>query len=158
MRISKGASDSPEVKRLREVLGLAPGKPLYRLPTDIVGADPDNLGVAARSLLGVLFYLSQSVEVPFGDELAGKVTATKDERGMPFEWSRVTGPVMRVGWSRLRPSRHAAVAVPYRGVWFYIDDADLNSKSTFSLLSQLFMLQAGSVKMQAPLLTLPVGG
>jgi hypothetical protein len=51
----------------------------------------------------------------------------------------------------------AAVAVQYRGSWFYIDDADLGSKATFSLLSQLFALQAGKVAGIAPLLTLPLG-
>ncbi len=122
-----------------------------------MGARADTLGVSMRSLLGVLFYISQSVEVPEKHSDLGKVTVTEDASGAPFDWSKVTGDVMRISWSRSRP-RGAAVAVHYRGVWFYIDDSDLNSKSTFSLVSQLFMLQAGSVKMQMPLLTLPIGG
>jgi len=47
--------------------------------------------------------------------------------------------------------------VRYRGTWFYIDDADLNSKSTFGLLSYLFYLQAGDIKTFTPALTLPLG-
>ena len=45
-----------------------------------------------------------------------------------------------------------------RGSWFYIDDADLDSKLIFSLLSQLFALQAGKEKGTPPMLTLPIGG
>ena len=45
----------------------------------------------------------------------------------------------------------------YRGKWFYIADDDLTSQSTFSLLSQLFSLQAGQVKMAVPLLMISTG-
>ncbi len=157
MRIAEGVSDSADVQELRKILRLAEDRNVYYLTADVVGARADTLGVSTRSLLGVLFYLSQSVEVPEEHEILGLVTVTEDASGVPFDWSKVTGDVMRISWSRFHP-RGAAVAVRYRGGWFYIDDSDLNSKSTFSLLSQLFMLQAGSVKMQMPLLTLPIGG
>jgi hypothetical protein len=52
---------------------------------------------------------------------------------------------------------NAAVRTRYRGSWFYIDDSDLDSKSTFTLLGQLTNLQAGDLPSTAPLLTLPVG-
>ncbi|WP_293688025.1 hypothetical protein [Thiolapillus sp.] len=48
-------------------------------------------------------------------------------------------------------------AVHSRGSRFYIDDSDLESKSTFSLPGQLFALQSGQLKSTAPVLTLPVG-
>ena len=51
----------------------------------------------------------------------------------------------------------ASVAVYYRGKWFFIDDSDLESKSTFSLLYQIFALQAGKAEGILPILTLPVG-
>ena len=157
MRMADEVSGSQEVKELRDMLGLSPDRNVYRLTTDIVGARPGSLGVSTRSVLGVLFYLSQSVEAPARHERTGKVTVTEDGSGSPFDWSLVTGEVMRIRCSISKPAA-AAVAVPYRGYWFYIADDDLNSKSTFSLVSQLFMLQAGSVKMQMPQLTLPVGG
>jgi hypothetical protein len=155
--IAEDVSDSDEVNEFRRLLRLAADTDVYRLTTDLTGAMKGNIGVSTRSLMGVLFYLSQSVQVPDAHEFLGNVTVTQDESGQPFDWDKVTGDVMRVRWSRSEPG-DAAVAVPYRGVWFHIEDSDLNSKSTFSLLSQLFMLQAGSVKMQMPLLTLPVGG
>jgi hypothetical protein len=51
----------------------------------------------------------------------------------------------------------AATAVRYRGEWFYIDDADLESKATCSILSQIFALQAGKSESLIPVLTLPIG-
>jgi hypothetical protein len=157
LRIARTALDSEDARELQKILEVRAGKTIYPLTTDAVGGDPDRIGVVTRSLLGVLFYLSQSVEVPPADEIGGKVTVTMTPEGLPFDWSRVTGDVMRIHWSRFRPA-NASVAVPYRGSWFYIADDDLNSKSTFSLLAQIFSLQAGRVKMAAPLLTLPLGG
>ncbi len=157
MWIGKTAMGSEEVKELQKILALRPGRSYYPLTTDILGADPDKIGVSTRSLLGVLFYLSQSVEAPDRDEFDGKVTVTRKKDGRRFDWTKVTGDVIRIHSSNRRP-RDPAVAVPYRGTWFYIADDDLNSKSTFSLLSQLFSLQAGDVKMAVPLLTLPAGG
>ena len=106
--------------------------------------------------MACLFYVSQSVEVPQADIDAGRVTTTKYPDGRVFDWAEVTGNLMRIRYSTL-PPRNAYMKIYYRGKWFYIDDSDLESKSTFSLLMQLFMLQAGDVKYTAPLLTLPVG-
>lgn len=64
---------------------------------------------------------------------------------------------MSIHASRL-PPRHAAVPVRKRGYYFYIEDDDLNSKSTFMLLGQLFRLRAGSAQSSGPVLTLPIGG
>jgi len=52
----------------------------------------------------------------------------------------------------------AYVKVRHRGWWFYIEDTDLNTKSTFLLLVQLFNLQAGQITTIAPALTIPVSG
>lgn len=55
------------------------------------------------------------------------------------------------------PPSGVAVSVSHRGSWFFIDDADLSSKATFSLLTHLLALQSGEVQRLVPLLTLPVG-
>ena len=57
----------------------------------------------------------------------------------------------------LEQPRDAFVKVHYRDAWFYIDDSDLTSKSTFTLIGQLFELQAGHAGGVAPILTLPIG-
>ena len=112
--------------------------------------------VETRSLLGIMFFLSQSVEVPERDLEGGKVTSTRYENGEAFEWSKVLGGIFNIKAHQLKPPQ-AAVAVRYRGNWFYVDDSDLSSKSTFFLLSQLFAMQSGKVETIVPVLTLPVG-
>jgi hypothetical protein len=84
-----------------------------------------------------------------------KATASIGEKSLGFDWGEVTGGLMDIRSSKQQPS-NAYVAIDYRGSWFYIDDSDLTSKSTFSLLMQLFALQAGEVKSTVPILTLPV--
>jgi len=164
-RILPEQADSPPVRELIELLGLMPGQVSYEVHSSAgrqtqraaARSQETTIDIATRSLMGVLFYLSQAVEAPRPHVERGLVTLTLDEDGQPFDWTRVTGDLLRVRCGAT-PPRGAAVAVPYRGHWFYIDDSDLTSKSTFGLLSQLFALQAGGEVHAAPVLTLPVGG
>jgi len=163
LELRSDALNRPETRVLVQLLGLRPGRTQYDVTAGVTGGGPgakgpwDSMAVNTRSLLGTFFYLSQAVEVPESHQKQGLVTLTRDEEGEVFEWSRVTGDLFRVHSSWLRPTQ-AAVAVRYRDYWFYIDDADLNSKSTFALLGQIFGLQSGQVKSIAPVLTLPIGG
>jgi hypothetical protein len=53
----------------------------------------------------------------------------------------------------------ASLAVKYRDFWFYIDETDMASKSTFLVLSEFYRLAiSDSWPGQVPVLTLPVGG
>ena len=98
--------------------------------------------IVTRSLLGIMFYLSQGVEIPDKDILDGKVTHTKKTNGDNFDWKEITGDLLNIKHSLTAPA-DSEVAIFYRDYWFYIDDSDLVSKSTFSLLSQVYSLQAG---------------
>ena len=90
------------------------------------------------------------------DTREGKVTRTFKTSGEIFDWKEVTGELLRIRSDSSRPD-NATLMVFYRGTWFYIDDSDLKSKSTFALLSQIFSLQAKKIKGKGPILTLPVG-
>lgn len=104
--------------------------------------------VRGRSLLGMLAALSQTVDVP--PEHAALVTHTSSARtssprapcspGAP--WDAVIGDYFAVNWSAAPPSS-AAVSVPYRGYWFYIDDTCRSAKSTLDLIGHLYAIQAG---------------
>ena len=52
----------------------------------------------------------------------------------------------------------AYVKIRYRDHYYYIADNDLESKSTFMLLTEIFNMQAGQGVALMPTLTLPVGG
>ncbi|MEQ9506221.1 MAG: hypothetical protein RLO80_08100 [Hyphomonas sp.] len=115
-----------------------------------------------RSLLGILAALSHAVEVP--PEHANLVVQTQGgepgasaacEPAAP--WGDVIGNYFAVDWSRERPEA-ASVAVPYRGVWFYVDDSCRNAKSTLDLIGHLYALQAGLSQEGARDTLLLIGG
>jgi len=155
LHIAEHAANWNEVKELYELLGLESGRTHFALTTEVGNGGKDRIVVVLRSLMSSLFYVSQSVQAPHEDEIAGRVTVSKDEEGNQFQWSKVTGGLMEIRSAKKRP-QNADITVYYRGSWFYIDDSDLTSKSTFSLLMQLFALQAGEIKGTGPILTLPV--
>ncbi len=160
LQIAREALDLPEVAELRQVLNLDPSKAsypiIYAQAQDIQPKAEDTLRIDTRSLLGIMYYLSQVVEVPASDVEVGKVNVTKTESGEPFDWSTLIGGVFKVKVAAWRPES-AGIAVRYRGHCFFIDDVDLEAKSTFAMLSQIFSLQAGKAEGIVPILTLPVG-
>ena len=155
LQIAEHAAKWNEVKELCELLGLEFGRTYFALTAEVGSGGKDRIVVVPRSLISSFFYVSQSVQPPQEDELAGRVTVSKDKEGNRFDWSKVTGGLMEIRSAKNRP-QNAYMTVYYRGSWFYIDDSDLASKSTFSLLMQLFALQAGEIKGTGPILTLPV--
>lgn len=149
--------NSSEVRALADLLGIDPEQQLITLDTNAHLRRKDALGLEMRSLTGIYFFLSHGVQVPDQDVSLGWITTTRDADGEPFDWSNVLGDIFEVRFHTERPS-NAAVAVEYRGRWFYIDNADRSSKYTFMLLRQLSDLQSGKTERAGPLLTLPVTG
>jgi len=103
--------------------------------------DKQSIDIVTRSLLGVMFYLSGAVEVPEQDTVEGRVTETKTDDGRVFDWAEITGELLRIHNSP-NPPVDVSLLIFYRDYWFYINDSDLVSKSTFSLLAQIYALQA----------------
>jgi hypothetical protein len=166
MRFRPGAAASADAQRFRELLNLERDRQFFQLVAledsgvDEVEAGAQNPYVAidTRSLTGVMYFAANGIDVPQADLEAGYATTTLDSEGRPFDWSQVLGKFFRVrsSDSLFRPA-NAAVAVRYRDHWFYIADDDKSSKATFSLINQLYVLQAGEVTEEKPVLTLPVG-
>lgn len=164
LRVADDAQDAPEVARLRTLLKLAPESRRYDL-VDPADGDYDpltqegnfsNIAIDTRSLKGVMYYLANGVAVPPEHQRDGPVTRTLDQSGAPFDWGELLDGFFSVYYSQQRP-RNAAVAVRFRGLWFYIARDDESSLSTFALLNQLASLTSGERRGTAPVLTLPVG-
>ncbi len=85
------------------------------------------------------------------------MTITRKTDGRPFDWGELHQKQIKIQWSRSRPDG-AYIAIQNRDYWFFIEDSDLDSKSTFLLLQILADLQAGNTPSGAPVLTLPVAG
>ncbi len=157
LRLKPQQEHTSRITRLQELLGVKFVDNELRLTNDFLNRPENGLAVRTRSMMGILFYLSHNAEVPVLHEKAGLVTRTRSNGSEVFDWNKVTGDLFRVRSSASKPLS-SFVAVPYRGNWFYIADNDLESKSTFMLLTQLFNLQAGQIKTVAPALTIGVGG
>ncbi len=159
IRIRKPESD-PEradtLRRLREILGLDPAHETFRLTTRSANLSRDAIVLTGRSLLGALFFLSHSVDPPEAHKSGGLVTVMKEATSQNANWDTVSGNLLKVGSSESPPDA-AFVRIRYRGHWFYIADADLNSKATFNLLTYLLSLQSAGQEGLDAMLTVPVG-
>ena len=141
------------IHRLKDLAHLSEKMSLFKLDDDfIAGKGNSSLVVQCRSLLGVMFYLSQNVGVPDEHKNKGLVGVTRDAAGEEFNWSEVC-KYFSVQCSKYRP-KNAYVSCRYRGHWFYIADDDRDSKMTFMLVMQLRKLQTSNYKSNTPLLLL----
>ena len=154
---AEGGDESGVLAEIYELLQLDRDTDTFKLSSNFLEADGAKWTVRTRSISGLLYYLSQSVEVPGVHESAGLTTVTSARTGGVFDWEDTpAGGLFKVRAGSDRPE-NAYIATFYRGHWFWIEDTDLQSKSTFMLLRQLFDLQAGQTTFHGPTLTLPVG-
>ena len=166
VRLDPRELDSPDARAFAEVFRLKRGTSEFRLTQEALSpfraAQPadglTHLDLETRSLLQALYYVSHGVEVPDAHRARGLVTITRDATGRDFDWQQVMGELFRV---RSQPGTerptNAHVAVNYKDHWFYVDEADQDSKSTFSLLVELSRLELTGKSGPGPQLTLPIG-
>ena len=137
---------------LSRQLGLRPEATRIRIiQAPFPGDAPDTLCLQTRSLLGILQALAHGVEAPAGDIASGKATGPEDfvYAVKPSRWLDVhSSPVPVCG---------AFVQVNYHGRWFYIEDSNVPSKQTMSLLTYLYALQGTDVSAKSPILTIQAG-
>jgi hypothetical protein len=147
-----------EIKELKLLLGITQQSNLFDISTNFLHPKENELIIRTRSIVSMLHYLSQNVEIPERHKEAGLVTITRTRDGGEFNWDKTpAGTMLKVRSQKRGKPDNAFISVPYRDFWFYIADNDLQSKSTFNLLSSLFSLQAGHIRASGPTLTLPVG-
>lgn len=117
----------------------------------------DRIDVETRSLLQVLFFVSHGTDIPQEHVSSGVAPLTYDANGCVFDWRQVMNGLFQIKHCKSkRPPAFAHVAIRYRDYWFYIDERDADTKSTFALLLELSRLEVASTSKQSPLLTLPL--
>ena len=104
-----------------------------------------------------MFYLGQSIEFPPDVLSSGIVNVNYDKDGEPYDWGPVFKGLMSIKVSRKKPDNYF-VAVDYKDLWYFVENTDISSKETLSMLSILISLKAGGKVTADPILTLPVGG
>lgn len=141
LRFTRTAAGREETQRLKALLGLSPEKDRFRIVAGSEAPNRETIALSTRPVLSALTLLSQGVEPPARDFTAGKVRKTERANGQAFDWQELLGDVFRVRSAEKAPAE-ASVAINYRGSWFYIADDDLDTKSTFVLLTQLIALHS----------------
>jgi hypothetical protein len=155
LRVGDDENDADAVA-FKRLMGLEASLNRFRIIAGLGRGDQRSVVVATRPLIAVMNYLSQGVDVPRVDLDAGRVTRTIAADGREFDWQEMLGGLFRVR-SADAPPAEAAVSTQYRGNWLYIEDSDLDSKSTFVLLSQLLALHSGSETPSRPALNFSIG-
>jgi hypothetical protein len=167
MLVDPHALGTSELNALVRTFRLRPGLTKYDVTEEALIPFPSTyspegvtkIDLETRSLLQVLFFVSHGVEVPQEHTGRGIVRVTVDEAGQPFDWRRVTGGLFQVrsaAGTERPPGAH--VAVQYKGYWFYIDETDHETKSTFTLLMEIARLNLTDKGGAKPVFTLPLGG
>lgn len=118
--------------------------------------EKNEVRTTTRSILGVMTFLSHAIVSPPEDIRKGYLHQTNYENGDLFDWDNLMRGLMRINYSNDPPS-NAYVQVRSHGHWFYIDNRDLSSKITFTILAELIHLSSGHESTQSePILTIPV--
>jgi hypothetical protein len=143
----------PGLRRYDVILGEVPD-PL-RYPTE----PSSKVRFVPRSTAQVYFYLANGVEVPVKHLNCGLVQLPVDAEGRVFDGKELMRGLFEVHvCGGHKPPANAYVAVRYRGYWYYIDDADQATKTTFALMLQLGRLDFSRRRPGGgPFLTLPIG-
>jgi hypothetical protein len=149
------------VRELMDLLGL-PGPAtgdgqqtvslLVGTKSDGSTAQPADLRITTRSVYRLLELLSAAVEPPKQDDADG-VSIDYPPRGR-------IGEQLQIRFDTKRP-KHAALTVPYRAGWFYIDERDQTTKIFFRVFETLWsavMADSAAKGPPGPLLTVPVSG
>lgn len=159
LKVDKPEADAPRadlLRKIRATLQLDSEVEAFRLAHRRLQRAADEIVMTGRSLLGALFFLSHNVDPPEAHKSGGLVTIVKGTGQGSVGWKEVSGDILRISSAESRPPS-AFVAIRYRNTWFYINDADLNSKATFNLLTYLLSLQSAGQEGIDAMLTVPVG-
>jgi len=139
------ANLEPQLARLKELLNIPQQTNRVKVVFDTTSAEPGIVGMRTRSLMQILVTLGAGVQVPSEHVAAGGIVRVKASQFL-LEFT--------IHSSKEKPKQSFACA-PYRDHWFWIDQTDLPSKTTLSVVTILFNFLEGSAATTGPVLTIP---
>jgi hypothetical protein len=138
-----------KLAEIRRVLKLPPEQHKYVITYSPVRGAEGELAVNSRSMLQILSAFASCVDVPkahLDDRRAVSVSGDTPPGGGQ--------DVVRIHSGKERPA-DAYAAVFYRGYWFWIDDADWQTKRALTAVMFFFTLEETSGADRLPQVTIP---
>lgn len=132
---------------LQESLGLDPDVKEYELSYGLVSDKKNEIVVLTSSILEIMNELAWRIDVPPQHVEEGRTGSTFQETGP------AVNPLIRVHYSEEEPEDRF-VAVKNRGYWYYIDDRDMISKRTFSMVQIVLSLTDSGDVSKGPVVTI----
>ena len=148
---SKAAQETlnEDSRRVRELLGLSSDITEFDVVYGLVPRNQREVALLSRSMLEIMLQLGHGIELPATHEVGGWVLASQYRSG-----ERLAKPLVNIHSGSEAPA-NAYAAVPYLGYWYWIDQADIASKRTFTFLMILFSLAETGPSAAAPVVTVP---
>jgi len=146
-----------EIKEKRDevtkILGVEPVNDQITVRYGLLPRTDDEVALLTRSMLQMMIALSHSVDVPAFHLKKGYTYPIVYQPGA--EEAKL-GSLISIKSSPEQPES-SFVAVRYLDSWFWIDEADINSKRTFTFLMVLFSMMESEESEGLPLVTIPAG-
>lgn len=133
-----------QMAAVRSLLGIPAQLDRVEVVFGTLNPDPALIAIRTRSLMQIMSTLGAGVQIPL-DHPSHESAVPLDPALAPRGFT--------VRSSKEKPAE-AFVAVPYEGLWFWIDRRDLPSKTTLATVTLLFNFLEGGSK-ASPVLTIP---
>jgi len=135
--------------RARQLLGLDAAIDEFEITYGLAPQNGREVAILSRSMLELLLELGAGVDLPAGRANTGRVIPDRQQAGGAPPTTLVH---IRSG---AQAPADAYAAVAYKGNWYWIDDTDVASKSTFTFLLILSSLAETGQSVAAPVVTVP---
>jgi hypothetical protein len=149
-RVGVEAEQIEDARRIRELLGVPAGSTEFEISYGLVQRNEREVSLLTRSMLELLLELGFGIDLPASHITDGRAIGGKRQ---PSE-AAVSSNIVKIHSGPEMP-KDSYAAVPYRGNWYWIDDTDVASKSTFTFLLILFSLAETGPGVAAPVVTVP---
>ncbi len=132
------------VERFRELLEIKPDKRVFDIEYGVVAEKKKEIVMQTHSIMEMLSNIAWYIEVPEEHVTEGRTLST----------FRPDDPdLIHILVSDTRPP-NAFQAIEYRGFWYYIDDRDVKSKNTFTVMQILMSMAKDGSGSVGPLISI----
>ncbi|WP_167617240.1 hypothetical protein [Maribellus sediminis] len=132
------------VHLFKEILGLNTELNSFPVRYGQIQKNNSEIFLHSHSLLEIFFNISGYIDVPYEHVDEGRTYATLQPQGMP---------IIKINSSKEKPDIDY-ISIKTRDYWYYIDDSDLESKTTFGILQILLSMAKDSSPSKGPLISI----